>query len=149
MDVRFDITNTGNKVLDRVTLTDVVKQGGKSDSINKLLKGATVTVSNNANSKLGTVNGKQVNGKIKLAPGGKATVTVTVPSAKSGELHEDNATVTGYIPGTNHKVTDEDPAFERTVRFFLPETGLPTLALVGGLSLLVLLGFGVYARKKS
>lgn len=149
MDVRFDITNTGNKVLDRVTLTDVVKQGGKSDSINKLLKGATVTVSNNANSKLGTVNGKQVNGKIKLAPGGKATVTVTVPSAKSGELHEDNATVTGYIPGTNHKVTDEDPAFERTVRFFLPETGLPTLALVGGLSLLVLLGFGAYSRKRS
>ena len=149
MDVRFDITNTGNKVLDRVTLTDVVKQGGKSDSINKLLKGATVTVSDNENADLGTVNGEQVNGKIKLAPGGKATVTVTVPSAKSGELHEDNATVTGFVPGTDYKVTDEDPAFERTVRFFLPETGLPTLALVGGLSLLVLLGFGVYARKKS
>lgn len=149
MDVRFDIENTSNKVLDRVTLTDVVKQGGEADSINKLLQDATVTVSDNENADLGTVNGEQVNGKIKLAPGGKATVTVTVPTAKANELHENNATVTGFVPGTDYKVTDEDPAFERTVTFFLPETGLPTLALVGGLSLLVLLGFGAYSRKRS
>ena len=130
-------------------MTDVVKQGAEADSINKLLQGATLTVSNNDNAELGTVNGDQVNGQIKLAPGGKATVTVTAPAAKVRELHEDNATVVGYVPGTDYKVTDEDPAFERTVYFFLPETGLPSLALVGGLSLLVLLGFGVYARKKS
>ena len=74
---------------------------------------------------------------------------MTVPTAKANELHENNATVTGFVPGTDYKVTDEDPAFERTVTFFLPETGLPTLALVGGLSLLVLLGFGAYSRKKS
>ena len=149
MDVRFDIENTSNRVLDRVTLTDVVKQGGEADSINKLLQDATVTVSDNENADLGTVNGEQVNGKIKLAPGGKATATVTVPTAKANELHENNATVTGFVPGTDYKVTDEDPAFERTVTFFLPETGLPTLALVGGLSLLVLLGFGAYSRKRS
>ena len=149
IDVRFDIENTSNKVLDRVTLTDVVKQGAEADSINKLLQGATLTVSNNENAELGTVNGDQVNGQIKLAPGGKATVTVTAPAAKVRELHEDNATVVGYVPGTDYKVTDEDPAFERTVYFFLPETGLPSLALVGGLSLLVLLGFGAYSRKKS
>ena len=82
---------------------------------------------------------KAMNGQIVLAPGAKATVTLTVKAPETNTMHRDDATAVGYY--RDIEVKDEDPAhaYRLPIPLPLPMSGdkpwLIGTLLLGGLAL--------------
>ena len=117
MDVRFDITNTGDVALTNVRVTDTIIRGhDDAEAFNRLL--ATTTF-------LREDGEPFANGEIVLEPGQSATATITVAAPEANTRHTDEATVTGTYPRTGEEVTDTDPANAYVIRVDhpIPHTG--------------------------
>ena len=147
MEVKTVVENTGNTKLEKVTITDVIRDTD-DQYINEALKTAMFTIRDAD----GNILAENVaNGDITLNPGDTVETTVTVASPEKGEMHRDDATVVGYYGEV--KVTDDDPAhayrIPDVVDFILPATG--AIPRFGILFLIVMvmfgLAFGIMRRK--
>ena len=138
MDVKTVVENTGNTKLEKVTITDAIRDTD-DQYINEALKTAMFTI-RDADGNLIAEN--VANGEITLNPGDTVETTVTVASPEKGEMHRDDATVVGYYGDI--EVTDEDPAHAYRIpdvaKFILPATGaVPRFGIIA-LLVMVLLG---------
>ena len=147
MDVKTVVENTGNTKLEKVTITDAIRDTD-DQYINEALKTAMFTI-RDADGNL--IEENVANGEITLNPGDTVETTVNVASPEKGDMHRDDAHVTGYYGDI--EVTDEDPAhayrIPDVVDFILPATGaVPRFAILF-LIVMTMLGvaFGIMRRK--
>lgn len=138
MDVKTVAENTGNTKLEKVTITDVIRDTD-DQYINEALKTAMFTIRDSDGN---LISENVANGEITLNPGDTVETTVNVASPEKGDMHRDDATVVGYYGDI--EVTDEDPAhayrIPDVVDFILPATGaVPRFGIIA-LLVMVLLG---------
>ena len=135
MDVKFVVENTGKSKLEKVTVTDKIEDADDNQQyIDDALKNAEFVVT-----EADGTESKAMNGQIVLAPGAKATVTLTVKAPETNTMHRDDATAVGYY--RDIEVKDEDPAhaYRLPIPLPLPMSGdkpwLIGTLLLGGLAL--------------
>ena len=170
MDVKFEITNTGNVALSSVKLTDVIRGVDKESEgqyLDRMLRPEDYGIANElgiavenptltVKSKDGRTITQQKNGEVELEPG--ATAEITLEGVKAPDVnstHVDDATVEGTWYERPYweekKVTSTDPAhaYRLPVPLPLPSTGdapwLIRMLIFGGLSLLL----GMYFANRS
>ena len=147
MNVKTVVENTGNTKLEKVTITDAIRDTD-DQYINEAIKTAMFTI-RDADGNLIAEN--VANGEITLNPGDIVETTVNVASPEKGEMHRDDATVVGYYGDI--EVTDEDPAhayrIPDVVDFILPSTGAVPRFGILFLIVMTMLGvaFGIMRRK--
>ena len=147
MEVKTVVENTGNTKLEKVTITDVIRDTD-DQYINEALKTAMFTI-RDADGNL--ISENVANGEITLNPGDTVETTVNVASPEKGDMHRDDAHVAGYYGDI--EVTDEDPAhayrIPDVVDFILPDTGAVPRFGILFLIVMTMLGvaFGIVRRK--
>ena len=147
MEVKTVVKNTGNTKLEKVTITDVIRDTD-DQYINEALKTAMFTI-RDADGNLIAEN--VANGEITLNPGDTVETTVTVASPEKGDMHRDDASVIGYYGDI--EVEDDDPAhayrIPDVVDFILPATGAVPRFGILFLIVITMLGvaFGIMRRK--
>ena len=140
MDVRIVVENTGNTPLEKITVTDIIKDA-QDQYIDAELKNARFVIKDKEGAIL---SDGQANGTIALAAGDTAEVTLTVKSPEQNTMHRDDVTAIGYGVHYGKKVEDDDPAHSYRIpdvaKFILPATGVIPRVGILLLIITVLLG---------
>ena len=140
MDVKIVVENTGNTPLEKVKVSDIIKDA-EDQYIDAKLQNADFIVKDKAGNVLSE---GQANGTIELAPEDTAEVTLTVKSPEQNTMHRDDVTAVGYGVHYGKKVEDDDPAHSYRIpdiaKFILPATGVVPRVGILLLLITVLLG---------